>query len=275
MKQTFIFFLCLFILLFLFVYNFWFLLTSHRFVTGVIARERVPSFERLLWRACRGNVYFKQAEIETPLEDPSTGDQVNKCVFIIFCQGDQLKTRVKKICEGWGRFFTIRVLIKNNFAGYPYVLELNACLLILLIFLDLTLACLPICNQSYNWLKLSPRPVSHLDRLSLKDLKNFIALSSYVIKELDEDPQGYLLTVITGSANNYIIIGNHSCHLIKLNIKKFILAVFGHVSLQISSFTLPLSRHCSRKKRNGHWSKHEDWGSSNSEHVALYQPYFN
>ena len=71
------------------------------FVTGVIARERVPSFERLLWRACRGNVFFKQAEIETPLEDPSTGDQVNKCVFIIFFQGDQLKSRVKKICEGW------------------------------------------------------------------------------------------------------------------------------------------------------------------------------
>ena len=72
----------------------------HRFVTGVIARERVPTFERLLWRACRGNVFFKQAEIETPLEDPSTGDQVNKCVFIIFFQGDQLKSRVKKICEG-------------------------------------------------------------------------------------------------------------------------------------------------------------------------------
>lgn len=75
--------------------------TQLGFVTGVIARERVPSFERLLWRACRGNVFFKQAEIETPLEDPSTGDQVNKCVFIIFFQGDQLKSRVKKICEGF------------------------------------------------------------------------------------------------------------------------------------------------------------------------------
>lgn len=74
---------------------------SNRFVTGVIARERVPSFERLLWRACRGNVFFKQTEIEVPLEDPSTGDQVNKSVFIIFFQGDQLKTRVRKICEGY------------------------------------------------------------------------------------------------------------------------------------------------------------------------------
>ncbi|VDL67397.1 unnamed protein product [Nippostrongylus brasiliensis] len=28
------------------------------------------------------------------------GEPVNKTVFIIFFQGDQLKTKVKKICEG-------------------------------------------------------------------------------------------------------------------------------------------------------------------------------
>ncbi|KAF3430459.1 hypothetical protein E2986_00209 [Frieseomelitta varia] len=71
------------------------------FVAGVILRERIPAFERMLWRACRGNVFLRQAEIESPLEDPSTGDQVFKSVFIIFFQGDQLKTRVKKICEGF------------------------------------------------------------------------------------------------------------------------------------------------------------------------------
>ncbi|CAH1774498.1 unnamed protein product, partial [Owenia fusiformis] len=71
------------------------------FVAGVILRERIPAFEKMLWRACRGNVFLKQAEIETPLEDPLTGDQVNKSVFIIFFQGDQLKSRVKKICEGF------------------------------------------------------------------------------------------------------------------------------------------------------------------------------
>ena len=32
----------------------------------------MPAFERMLWRACRGNVFLKQAEIETPLEDPVT-----------------------------------------------------------------------------------------------------------------------------------------------------------------------------------------------------------
>ena len=43
-----------------------------RFVAGVILRERIPAFERMLWRACRGNVFLKQAEIESPLEDPVT-----------------------------------------------------------------------------------------------------------------------------------------------------------------------------------------------------------
>ncbi|XP_029428314.1 V-type proton ATPase 116 kDa subunit a isoform X2 [Rhinatrema bivittatum] len=71
------------------------------FVAGVISRERIPTFERMLWRVCRGNVFLRQAEIENPLEDPVTGDYVHKSVFIIFFQGDQLKTRVKKICEGF------------------------------------------------------------------------------------------------------------------------------------------------------------------------------
>ncbi|TRY59832.1 hypothetical protein DNTS_035254 [Danionella cerebrum] len=71
------------------------------FVAGVIGRERIPTFERMLWRVCRGNVFLRQADIEDPLEDPTTGDNVHKSVFIIFFQGDQLKNRVKKICEGF------------------------------------------------------------------------------------------------------------------------------------------------------------------------------
>ena len=44
----------------------------HRFVAGVISRERIPTFERMLWRVCRGNVFLRKAEIEDPLEDPTT-----------------------------------------------------------------------------------------------------------------------------------------------------------------------------------------------------------
>lgn len=44
----------------------------YRFVAGVISRERIPTFERMLWRVCRGNVFLRKAEIEDPLEDPAT-----------------------------------------------------------------------------------------------------------------------------------------------------------------------------------------------------------
>lgn len=71
------------------------------FVAGIISRERLGMFERMLWRVCRGNIYMKTAEIETPFEDTIYPDEkVFKSVFVIFIQGDQLKTRVRKICEG-------------------------------------------------------------------------------------------------------------------------------------------------------------------------------
>lgn len=34
----------------------------------------------MLWRACRGNVFLRQAEIETPLEDPSTVRTSYTCI---------------------------------------------------------------------------------------------------------------------------------------------------------------------------------------------------
>lgn len=46
-------------------------IANYSFVAGVILRERLPAFERMLWRACRGNVFLRQAMIEAPLEDPS------------------------------------------------------------------------------------------------------------------------------------------------------------------------------------------------------------
>ncbi|XP_018580171.1 V-type proton ATPase 116 kDa subunit a isoform X2 [Anoplophora glabripennis] len=71
------------------------------FVAGVINRERVYGFERMLWRVSRGNIFFKLFDIEAPLEDPINGKEVYKAVFFAFFQGEQLKTKVKKICTGF------------------------------------------------------------------------------------------------------------------------------------------------------------------------------
>ncbi|XP_069674847.1 V-type proton ATPase 116 kDa subunit a 1-like isoform X2 [Periplaneta americana] len=71
------------------------------FVAGVVPRERVAGFERMLWRISHGNVFLKQVDLDEPLEDPKTGNEIYKTVFVAFFQGEQLKSRVKKVCTGF------------------------------------------------------------------------------------------------------------------------------------------------------------------------------
>lgn len=71
------------------------------FVAGVILTEKFPSFERMLWRISRGTIFMKRAFIETPIEHPITGDPVMKSVFVVFYQGEQLNSRIKKVCDGF------------------------------------------------------------------------------------------------------------------------------------------------------------------------------
>eukprot|EP01103_Thecamoeba_quadrilineata_P002384 TRINITY_DN12348_c0_g1_i1.p1 TRINITY_DN12348_c0_g1~~TRINITY_DN12348_c0_g1_i1.p1 ORF type:complete len:868 (-),score=155.85 TRINITY_DN12348_c0_g1_i1:42-2408(-) len=72
------------------------------FVTGVIAREKLGAFERVLWRATRGNMFMKQIQIDNPIKDPHSGENVEKNVFIIFFQGERAQAKIKKICESFG-----------------------------------------------------------------------------------------------------------------------------------------------------------------------------
>jgi len=72
------------------------------FVTGVIERTQFNVFERILFRATRGNLYLRYAEVNDLIVDPTTGKELHKNVFIVFFQGDQLQTKIKKICESFG-----------------------------------------------------------------------------------------------------------------------------------------------------------------------------
>jgi len=72
------------------------------YITGTIPRPKVYAFERVLWRATRGNLFMRQTDINEPIKDPHTGEFAIKQVFIIFMQGDRLHTKVKKICESFG-----------------------------------------------------------------------------------------------------------------------------------------------------------------------------
>ena len=72
---------------------------SHSYLSGVIPREKFPVFERVLWRALRGNLFMRHMEIEEPIEDPETGEPVKKDVFIILSHGEQLQGKIRKIAD--------------------------------------------------------------------------------------------------------------------------------------------------------------------------------
>jgi hypothetical protein len=42
------------------------------FITGVILREKFIAFEKVLWRATRGNLFMRHTEIEEKIKDPYT-----------------------------------------------------------------------------------------------------------------------------------------------------------------------------------------------------------
>ena len=72
------------------------------FITGVVPTERTEAFERVLFRATRGNMFLKQAPIEGKVEDPASGDKLLKTVFVVFFAGERARAKILKICEAFG-----------------------------------------------------------------------------------------------------------------------------------------------------------------------------
>ncbi|KAF9684402.1 hypothetical protein SADUNF_Sadunf04G0114600 [Salix dunnii] len=89
------------------------------FITGLVLKEKSMLFERIIFRATRGNVYTRQAAVEEPVIDPVSGEKVDfgcisaehfilvvtyveKNVFVIFYSGEKAKTKILKICEAFG-----------------------------------------------------------------------------------------------------------------------------------------------------------------------------
>ncbi|XP_061465488.1 V-type proton ATPase 116 kDa subunit a 3 isoform X2 [Rhineura floridana] len=69
------------------------------FVAGVIHPWRVNSFERLLWRACRGYLVANFIEMPEPMENPATGESVTWVIFLISFWGEQIGQKIRKIAD--------------------------------------------------------------------------------------------------------------------------------------------------------------------------------
>lgn len=72
------------------------------FVSGLVPREKSMAFERILFRATRGNVFLKQVAVDDVVIDPVSGTKVEKNVFVIFYSGERVKAKILKICDAFG-----------------------------------------------------------------------------------------------------------------------------------------------------------------------------
>uniref|UniRef100_A0A1D1XUJ5 V-type proton ATPase subunit a n=1 Tax=Anthurium amnicola TaxID=1678845 RepID=A0A1D1XUJ5_9ARAE len=72
-----------------------------RSISGIICKSKALKFERILFRATRGNMFFNQAPAEERIMDPVTGEMVEKTVFVVYFSGEQTKSKIVKICEAF------------------------------------------------------------------------------------------------------------------------------------------------------------------------------
>eukprot|EP00736_Rhodelphis_marinus_P001897 Rmarinus@m.9612 len=71
------------------------------FVTGVVQQEKCAAFERLVFRATRGNVFIRFAHIDEVFVEPETSAKVRKSVFIVFYSGERAKEKIMRIADSF------------------------------------------------------------------------------------------------------------------------------------------------------------------------------
>jgi len=71
------------------------------YIAGVISRTKLAAFERVAFRATRGNMYLRHADIGQQVKDPKTDELVYKSVFIVFFSGQFALTKITKICDSF------------------------------------------------------------------------------------------------------------------------------------------------------------------------------
>ncbi|CAE7320441.1 VHA-a3 [Symbiodinium sp. CCMP2592] len=78
-------------------------------IAGVIHQEEQDRFARMLFRATRGNTFTHFQQIFEPMQDPKTGREVHKSVFVIYFQDHRMGSaasamseKINKICSSFG-----------------------------------------------------------------------------------------------------------------------------------------------------------------------------
>ncbi|KAL5231890.1 hypothetical protein ABZP36_030666 [Zizania latifolia] len=71
-------------------------------LSGLVPKEKAMAFERILFRATRGNMLLRQEPVDETVTDPLSGEKVMKNAFVIFYSGDRAKSKIVKICDAFG-----------------------------------------------------------------------------------------------------------------------------------------------------------------------------
>merc|ERR1711970_1592498 len=61
---------------------------------------KIASFERILFRAMRGNMFLKHQEVGLVM-DPAQCEKQNKSVFVVFFSGERSRAKILKICDAF------------------------------------------------------------------------------------------------------------------------------------------------------------------------------
>jgi len=70
------------------------------FIAGLIPHAKIASFERILFRAMRGNMFLKHQEVGLVM-DPAQCEKQNKSVFVVFFSGERSRAKILKICDAF------------------------------------------------------------------------------------------------------------------------------------------------------------------------------
>ncbi|KAM3968406.1 LOW QUALITY PROTEIN: V-type proton ATPase 116 kDa subunit a 1 [Aphomia sociella] len=70
-------------------------------MTGVVRRKRCFHLEMMLWRISHGIIYYRQASEDRIFQEPNTVKEIRKVAFLAICQGEELKSRMQKVCSGF------------------------------------------------------------------------------------------------------------------------------------------------------------------------------
>ncbi|KDO16517.1 hypothetical protein SPRG_17965, partial [Saprolegnia parasitica CBS 223.65] len=159
-------------------------------ITGVVPADERLKFERMVFRATRGNCFMRFSAIDELLADPGTGVAVEKHAFVIFFQSQFIETKLRKLCDAFhARLYTlpsmddrtaIANLIQNNNA------ELNQSSHILRRNRE---SCVRLCrelaehHESWKWSVLQEKATYHTLNTFKADVSGMLRGEGWVVKE--------------------------------------------------------------------------------------------